>query len=109
MTVKARIDVDVVFHDSSDSTMTVGSLSEHLMHSPAAAAATTGTCGTSAVTIVGSGSLSTLAVKNTGTNALRLAGAIDVPAGRLAVVPTTATITVQGVGGNGAYSCIWVG
>jgi hypothetical protein len=109
MTVKARIDVDVVFHDATDSTMTVGSLSEHLLQTPSSAVAVSGTCGTSAVSIAGSGSLSTLAVKNTGSTPLRIAGAVDVPAGRMAVVPTTATITVQGVGGNGAYSCIWVG
>lgn len=109
MSVKAKIDADVIFHDTDGQTMTVGSLSEHLLTSPAAATAFSATCGTSAVSIAGSGSLTTLAVKNTGTNVLRIAGAVDVPAGRLAVIPTTATLTVQGVGGSGAYSCVWVG
>lgn len=109
MTVKARIDVDVVFHDSAGSTFTVGSVSEHLMVSPGAATATAGTVGTSAVSLVGPTSVSTIAVKNTGSGVLRLAGAVNVPAGRLAVIPTTAAITVQAPSGNGSYTFVWVG
>lgn len=109
MTVRARIDVDVVFHDTSESTLTVGSMAEHLAVAPSLATAITGTVGTSAVSISGAETLTTLAIKNTGTNVLRLGGAIDVPAGRLAVIPTTSAPTVAAVGGNGAYSCVWLG
>lgn len=110
MTVRARIDVDVVFHDSSESSLTVGSVAEHLAVSPSGAKAINGTVGTAAVAISGGlGTLSTLAIKNTGTTVLRVAGAIDVPAGRLAVIPTATPPTVASVGGNGAYSCVWVG
>lgn len=109
MTVRARIDVDVVFHDSSEQTLTVGSVAEHIAVAPPAATAISGTAGTSAITISGLTSLSTFAIKNTGTTVLRLGGSIDVPAGRLAVIPTTTAPTVASVGGNGAYSCVWVG
>lgn len=109
MTIRARVDTDVIFHDSTDTVFQIGSLSEHLLTTPAAASATTAVATTTAASIVGSGSLSTLAVKNTGTTVLRLAGAISVPAGRVAVIPTTATITVASVGGTGTYSAVWIG
>jgi hypothetical protein len=107
MSVRARIDVDVVFHDYTDSSLSVGTASEHLYVTPGGAVATSGTVGTSAISVVGPTSCSTFAVKNTGTTVLRLGGAINVPAGRLATIPTTATI--QAIGGNGSYSCVWVG
>lgn len=107
MAVRARIDVDVVFHDYSDSSLSVGTASEHLYVTPGGAVAVSGTVGTSAISVVGPTSCSTFCVKNTGSTVLRLGGVISVPAGRLAVVPTTATISA--VGGNGSYSCIWVG
>lgn len=109
MTYRARIDVDVVFHDIGESSISVGSVSEHLAVSPAASVAVSGTVGTSAVSITGPAALSTFAIKNTGTTVLRLGGAIDVPAGRLAVIPTTTAPTVAAVGGNGTYSLVWVG
>jgi hypothetical protein len=109
MSFRARIDVDIVYHDYSDTALSVGTLSEHVAMTPTSAATITGTCGTSAVQIVGTAPLSTLVVKNTGTRGLRLGGAIDVAAGRVAVIPTTATVTVAGVGGSGAYTAIWVG
>ena len=107
MSVRARVDVDVVFHDYSDVSLSVGSASEHLYVTPGGAVAVSGTVGTSAVTITGPASCSSFAIKNTGTTVLRLGGVINIPASRLAVIPTTAT--VQSVGGNGAYSCVWVG
>lgn len=109
MTIKTRIDVDAVYHDVTGSSITVGSLSDHIAGTPAQAVSSTGTVGTSAVSLVGATTLSTLVVKNTGTGVLRLAGAIDVTAGRVAVLPTTATITVSAPGGNGSYSMIWIG
>lgn len=109
MSVKARIDVDVLFHDTDGSSLTVGSATEHLFQTPGAAVTISGTVGTSAVAISGPTSLTTLAIKNTGSGVLRLGGAIDVSAGRLAVIPTTAAPTVQAVGGSGTYTCVWVG
>lgn len=109
MTARARIDVDVVFQDGDSSTITVGSLTEHAQPAITKAVASTGTAGTSAVSIVGTPPLSTLAVKNTGSGVLRLAGSIDVAAGRLVVLPVTATLTVSAPSGSGSYSYIWVG
>jgi len=109
MTILARIDVDVVYQDQSPTSVTVGVLSDHLAVTPSVAQSTTGTVGTAAVSIVGPTSLSTLVVKNTGTSPLRLAGGIDVTAGRVAVLPTTATITVSSPSGSGSYSVLWVG
>lgn len=107
MSVRARIDVDVVYHDYTDSSLAVGSSSEHLYVTPGAAVTATGTVGTSAISITGPTSCSTFCVKNTGSVVLRLGGVVSVPTGRLAVLPSTATIAA--VGGNGAYSCVWVG
>lgn len=109
MTIRARIDTDVIYHDSTETVFQIGSLSEHTLSTPTVAQTISGTATTAAVQITGSGSLTTLAVKNTGSGALRLAGAIDVPAGRVAVIPTTATITVSAVGGTGSYTAIWIG
>lgn len=40
---------------------------------------------------------------------MELAHAITLPAGRVAVIPTTATITVAASSGTGTYSCLWLG
>lgn len=109
MTAKARIDVDVVFQNGDSNSITVGSLTEHILPSISQAVASTGTVGTSAVSIVGTPPLSTLAVKNTGSGVLRLAGGIDVAAGRLAILPVTATVSISAPAGSGTYSYIWVG
>lgn len=109
MTARARIDVDVVFQDGDTNSITVGSLTEHIQPAITKSVASTGTVGTSAVSIVGTPPLSTLAVKNTGNGVLRLAGSVDVAAGRLAVLPVTATVSISAPAGNGTYSYIWVG
>lgn len=109
MTARARIDVDVVFQDGDTNSITVGSLTEHIQPTITKAVASTGTVGTSSVSIVGTPPLSTLAVKNTGNGVLRLAGSVDVAAGRLAVLPVTATVSISAPAGNGTYSYIWVG
>ena len=44
-----------------------------------------------------------------GSQALRIAGAINVSAGRVAVLPVTATVTVASVSGQGSYTALWVG
>jgi hypothetical protein len=109
MTLRARIDVDAVYHDSTDTTLTVGALSEHLALNLTSASSITASAATTAMSISGATPLSTLVVKNTGTTPLRLAGAITLPAGRVAVIPTTATITVAAPSGAGSYSCLWMG
>ena len=109
MSLRARVDVDAVFHNATDTALTVGTLADHLAISPTVASAFTASAGTAAVAITGSTPLSTLVVKNTGASVLRLGGGIDISAGRVAVIPTTATITVSSPSGTGSYSCIWVG
>ena len=109
MSYRARIDVDAVYHDVTDTSITVGSLADHILSTPTTASSTSGTVGTAAVMIVGVAPLSTLVIKNTGTGTLRLAGSINVSAGRVAVLPTTATITVSAPSGSGSYSCLWIG
>lgn len=108
MSVNSRLDVDLVYHDSSDTTFAVGVLSEHLA-STALAVSATGTVGTSAVSVGSTGAMSTLAIKNSGSTVLRVAGALSIPAGRLAVLPITATTTIASQSGVGSYSLIWVG
>jgi hypothetical protein len=109
MTIRARIDVDTVFHDATTTSITVGSLSDHLAVSPNCAQVISGSVGTAAVAISGPASLSTLVVKNVGASVLRIGGGIDITAGRVAVIPTTSTITVSSPSGSGSYSCLWVG
>ena len=109
MTVRARIDVDAVYHDASDSSLTIGNLAEHLSPTLTSAQTINGSVGTASVQIVGTTPLSTLVVKNTGASVLRLAGSINVSAGRLTVLPVTATITVSAPSGSGTYTAIWMG
>ena len=110
MSVQARVDVDVVFHDSSGSTFTVGSVEDHQFAEPSGCETITASVGTEATSIVSSvGTLSTLAIKNTGAGVLRIAGAIDIAAGRVAVLPVTSTVTVESPSGSGQYAAIWVG
>jgi hypothetical protein len=109
MTIRARIDVDAVYHDASDTSLTVGTLAEHLAPSLTRAQTISGNVGTASVQIVGTTPLSTLVVKNTGAGVLRLAGSVDVAAGRLAVLPVTATLTVSAPSGSGSYTALWMG
>ena len=109
MTVRARIDVDAVYHDAGDTSLVVGVLSEHISPSLTTAQTINGSVGTASVQIVGATPLSTLVVKNTGASVLRLAGSINVPVGRLAVLPVTATITVSAPTGSGSYTALWMG
>jgi hypothetical protein len=109
MTVRARIDIDTVYHDASDTSLTIGNLSEHISPALTTAQTINGSVGTALVQIVGATPLSTLVVKNTGSSVLRLAGSINVSAGRLAVLPVTATITVSAPSGSGTYTALWMG
>ena len=109
MTIRARIDADIVYHNASDTSLLIGTLAEHLAPTLTTAQTITGTVATAAVQIVGTTPLSTLVVKNTGAGVLRLAGSVDVAAGRLSILPVTATITVSAPSGSGSYTAIWMG
>lgn len=109
MTIRARIDIDTVYHDASDTSLVIGTLAEHLSPALTTAQTISGSVGTASVQIVGTTPLSTLVVKNTGASVLRLGGSINVSAGRLAVLPVTATITVSAPSGSGTYTAIWMG
>ncbi len=110
MSFQARVDVDVVFHESSGSTFAVGSVDDHQFVEPAGCETLTGTVTSEATTLSSSvGTLSTLAIKNTGTGTLRIAGVIDIPAGRVAVLPVTSPVAVEAPAGSGQYAAIWVG
>lgn len=109
MSIQARVHADVVFHDKSASTFTVGSLSDHVFSTPSTASIITAVATTQSANISGFGTLTTLAIKNTGTEPIRVAGAIVVPAGRMAVLPVTATVSVQTTAGESAYTAIRIG
>lgn len=109
MSAKAKVDVSVVYHDTNGSTFSVGSLADNVLTEPTSVQTISGTVGTAAVSIGGTGTLTTLAVKNTGNSVLRLAGAIDVLAGRVAVLPVAGTVTVSSPSGSGSYTAIRVG
>lgn len=109
MSVKAQIDVDVVYHDQSGQTLTIGSVSDHIRPAVTVGHTLSGTVSTTAVTLSAAGPLSTLAIKNTGSGQLRVAGALNVPEGRVAVLPVASAVTVQAVSGQAEYVAIWVG
>jgi hypothetical protein len=110
MTLRSKLDVDLVCHDAGTATFVVNSVSDHFLIEPNVIRYIgSATVGTSAVSISGPTVLSTLVVKNEGVQPLRLAGAIDVSAGRVAVLPVTATVTVASVSGQGSYTALWVG
>ena len=109
MTARARVDIDAVYQSGDDSTLTIGNLSEHISANLTSALTVSGNVGTATVQIAGTTPLSTLVVKNTGNGTLRLAGSVDVAAGRVAVLPTTATITVSAPSGSGSYTALWMG
>lgn len=109
MSVKAQIDLDVVYHDQDGSTLSIGAMSEHIRPAATAGHVLSGTVSTTAVTLSAAGPLSTLAIKNTGSNLLRVAGGFSIPAGRVAVLPVTSPVTVAAVSGQAEYTAVWVG
>lgn len=109
MTAKTRIDVDVIYQSTTNKTITLDYLTDHIAADVSNAVSYGSTVGATAVSIPGSPPLTTLAVQNTGSSPLRLAGSLDVAAGRLAILPVTATITVSAPSGSGRYSAIWIG
>lgn len=110
MTLRAKLDIDLVTHDAGTATFIVNSVTEHSLTEPNVVQFTGGgTVGTAAVALSGPTMLTTLVVKNEGSHALRLAGGIDIQAGRVAVLPVTATLTIASVSGQGSYTALWVG
>ena len=110
MTLRSKLDIDLVCHDSGTATFVANRVSDHFLIEPNVIQYIgSATVGTSAVSITGPTILSTLVVKNEGSQSLRLAGAIDISAGRVAVLPVTATVTVAAVAGQGTYTALWVG
>lgn len=110
MTLRSKLDVDLICHDSGTATFIVNSVSDHFLIEPNVMQYTgAATVGTAAISITGPTILSTLVVKNEGSTTLRLAGAIDVSVGRVTVLPVTATVTVASLSGQGSYSALWVG
>lgn len=109
MTLRAKLDIDLVCHNAGTATFVVNSLSEHSLTEPNVVQYTPGTVGTSAISISAPTVLTTLVLKNEGAGTLRLAGAIDIQPGRLAVLPVTATTTVAALSGQGSYTALWVG
>ena len=109
MTTTSRIDTDVVFHDTNGNVFTLGSVSEHVRGTLAcqSVSATLTTATVSLTTTLAT--LSAVAIKNSGSSVIRIAGAISVPAGRVAVLPVTATFTVASVSGAGEYQAVCVG
>lgn len=111
MSYEARVDVDVIFHNATDSTFELGNLSDHQRSLPSACETITGSIDDTPenISAVSASTLSTLAVKNTGSSNIVLAGVITVPPNRMAVLPVTATVTVEAPSGSGQYSAVWVG
>lgn len=109
MSTQSRIDIDAVFHDTDGSVFTLGVVSDH-QRGTAACQSVSATVGTSTVSLTTTlASFSTVAVKNAGSTVLRLAGAVSVPAGRVAVLPVTATVSIASVSGAGEYTAVFVG
>lgn len=109
MTVKAQIDVDVVYHSQDGGTLTIGSLSDHIRPQVTVGHTLSGTVSTSAITLTAAGPLSTLAIKNSGASTLRVAGSVDIPTGRVAVLPVSSSVQVAAVSGTAEYTAVWVG
>lgn len=110
MTLRSKLDIDLICHNAGTATFIVNSVSDHFLIEPNVVQFTgPATVGTSAISISGPTILSTLVVKNEGSTTLRLAGAIDVQTGRVTVLPVTATVTVASLGGQGSYTALWVG
>lgn len=111
MSYDARVSVDVVFHNNGGNTFEVGYVSEHLSRSGTVCEAITETVTDEPETITATTAtnLNTLAIKNSGTSDIVIEGVITVPAGRVAVLPTSAAFTVEAPSGLGQYTAIWVG
>lgn len=109
MSFEARVHADVVFHEKSSTSFTVGSLSDHIFETPSNATVFSGVAPSLAENITPIDTMSTLALKNTGSENLTLAGVIIVPPGRMALLPTSQTLTVESQSGNGTYTAIWLG
>jgi hypothetical protein len=109
MSIEARVHSEIVYHDKGTATFSIGSVTDHQYLQPTSASVTTAVATTAAVNIAGSGSLTTLGVKNTGSNPIRIGGVLPITPGRLAILPVTATVTVQTTAGVSSYTAVWIG
>lgn len=111
MSYEARVSVDVVFHNKGQNTFEVGYVSDHLsrLEGVCESITETVTADPEAVTATTASSLDTLAIKNSGSSDIVIGGVITVPAGRVAVLPTSTPVTVEAPSGIGEYTAIWVG
>lgn len=108
MSFQARIDIDVVYHETTEGTFALGSIDEHLRQNPTRCETVSDTLTTSAepITTQALSTVSMLAIKNTGSSTIRLEGSIDISAGRLAVLPVTELPSVSAPSGSGSYSAV---
>lgn len=108
MSFQARIDIDVVYHETTEGTFSLGSIDEHLRQNPTRCETVTDTLTTAAepITTQALTTVSMLAIKNTGSSIIRLEGSIDISAGRLAVLPVTELPSVSAPSGSGSYSAV---
>ena len=109
MSFKARVDIDIVFHEETANIFGVGSISEHLLHTPTRCEEVSDNNVTSAqepITTLALNTVSMIALKNTGTTTLRLEGAIDISSGRLVVLPVTDLPSVSAPSGSGSYTAV---
>jgi hypothetical protein len=111
MSFEARVDADIIFHDTSEAVFEVGVVSDHQQVLNKTCETITGSATTTPADITASSAttLSTLAIKNTGSVGLIAAGVITIPAGRTAVLPVTSTVSIESASGTGQYTAIWVG
>ena len=107
MSFQARIDIDVVYHETTEGTFSLGGIDEHLRQTlPAAKQLPTLTTAAEPITTQALTTVSMLAIKNTGSSTIRLEGSIDISAGRLAVLPVTELPSVSAPSGSGSYSAV---
>tara|TARA_Y100001937_G_C7053852_1_gene300430 strand:+ start:173 stop:508 length:336 start_codon:yes stop_codon:yes gene_type:complete len=108
MSFRARVDIDVIYHELSDSSISIGSLSDHYLTNPTRCETVTDnvTSATEPITTLNMTTVSALALKNTGESTLRLEGCIDVTAGRLVILPVTELPTISAPSGTGSYKAV---
>lgn len=109
MSIEARVHAEIVYHDKGTATFSIGAVTDHQYLQPTSANIVTAVATTVTTSISGSGPLSTLGVKNTGSTPIQIAGAIPLMPGRLAILPVTATVTVATTAGVSSYTAVWVG
>lgn len=109
MSIEARVHAEIVYHDKGTATFTIGSVTDHIYATPTVAGVLTATATTVAANVPITGTVTTLGIKNTGSTPIRIGGVIPVSAGRLAILPVTATVSVGTTAGASSYTAVWLG